>query len=141
MATVKFEEIDHTADLGLRIYGCNLMALLAHAAEGMFSLIGEAKFVEGEMETRTIVIEFAEREECLYLWLRALLAEFNRDRFFPVHAEIDLQSGRLSASVRGGRFDLSRHEFFTELKAVTQHGLVVRDAEGGGLEAEVIFDV
>ena len=32
MATVKFEEIDHTADLGLRIYGHNLAALLAHLA-------------------------------------------------------------------------------------------------------------
>jgi len=141
MAAVKFEEIDHTADLGLRIYGRDLVALLAHAAEGMFSLIGKAKFAEGELETRTIVIEFAERDECLYLWLRALLAEFNKDGFFPVHAEIDLQSGRLSASVRGGRFDLARHEYFTELKAVTRHGLGVRDAGGGKLEAEVIFDV
>jgi SHS2 domain-containing protein len=141
MASVKFEEIDHTADLRLRIYGQDLEALLAHAAEGMFSLIGKAKFADGEVETRTIVIEFAERGECLYLWLRALLAEFDKDGFFPVHAEIDLRSARLSASVRGGRFDLSRHEFFTELKAVTQHGLVVRDADGGRLEAEVIFDV
>jgi len=141
MAPVKFEELDHTADVGLRIYGHDLAALLTHAAEGMFSLIGEAKFADGEMETRTIVVEFASREECLYLWLRALLAEFNKDGFFPVHTEVDLLPGRLSASVNGGRFDLSRHEFFTELKAVTQHGLLVRDADGGILEAEVIFDV
>jgi SHS2 domain-containing protein len=141
MATDKFEEIDHTADLGLRIYGRDLAALLVHAAEGMFSLVGEAKFAESEVETRTIVIEFADRDECLYLWLRALLAEFSKDGFFPMHAEIELRSGRLSASVRGGRFDLSRHEFFTELKAVTQHALAVRDSAGGGLEAEVIFDV
>ena len=71
----------------------------------------------------------------------ALLAEFNKDGFFPVHAEIDLRSGRLEASVRGGRFDPSQHQFFTELKAVTQHALIVRHADGGRLEAEVIFDV
>jgi SHS2 domain-containing protein len=141
MSTDKFEEIDHTADLGLRIYGRDLAALLVNAAEGMFSLIGEAQFAQGQLETRTIVIEFADRDECLYLWLRALLAEFNKDGFFPVHAEVELRSERLSASVRGGRFDLSRHVFFTELKAVTQHALVVRDADGGRLEAEVIFDV
>src|SRR5206468_11054064 len=141
MAAVKFEELDHTADLGLRIYGLDLRTLLAHAAEGMFSLIGEARFADGEMETRTIAVEFADREECLYLWLRALLAEFNKDGFFPVHAEIDLRSGRLEASVRGGRFDPSQHQFFTELKAVTQHALIVRHADGGRLEAEVIFDV
>ena len=141
MSAVKFEELDHTADLGLRIYGGDLAALLAHAAEGMFSLIGQASFADGETETRTIAVEFADREECLYLWLRALLAEFNKDGFFPVRTELELQPGRLTASVRGGRFDPSRHEFFTELKAVTQHGLIVHDADGGRLEAEVIFDV
>src|SRR5262245_37796281 len=102
MATVKFEEIDHTADLGLRIYGRDFAALLRHAAEGMFSLVDEAKFAEYEVETRMLVIEYDDREECLYFWLRALLAEFNKDGFFRLHVEIqDRKSTRLNSSHLG----------------------------------------
>jgi len=141
MSGPKFEELEHTADVGLRIYGHDLPQLLANAAEGMFSLIGATSFTEAELETRAVDLRFDDSAGCLYQWLRALLREFNRDGFFPVGTALDLRAGRLKATVRGGRFDPQRHEFFAELKAVTQHALTVRERADGGLEAEVIFDV
>ena len=56
-------------------------------------------------------------------------------------ASLEVQPGRITATVRGATFDPARHEFRSELKAVTQHGLRMRSSPGGGLEAEVIFDV
>ncbi len=141
MSEQKFEELEHTADVGLRIYGRDLPLLLANAAEGMFSLIGRTSFAEADLETRAVELRFDDSAACLYEWLRALLREFNRDGFFPVDAALDLRAGQLTAKVRGGRFDPRQHEFFTELKAVTQHALTVRERADGGLEAEVIFDV
>jgi protein archease len=140
MWRVKFEELDHTADVGLRIYGATFIELLANAAEGMFSLIGRAYFTPGETESRELEIACRRPEECLYEWLRALLGEFNRDGFFPVDVALHSTENGLRASVRGGTFDPSRHEFFSEIKAVTYHGLSVLETPSG-FEAEVIFDV
>ena len=74
-------------------------------------------------------------------WLRALLLDFNLHGFFPTQISLDFHQGRVSALLRGGTFDPARHDFFTEIKAVTQHGLRVAGEASGPLEAEVIFDV
>lgn len=140
MSPLKFEEFDHTADVGLRVYGASLEGLLANAAEGMFSLIGRAAFAGEEIETRSIEIEFTDLEECLHRWLRALLLEFSLSGFFPTSYALRCASQRLAASLQGGRFDPARHELFTEIKGVTQHALRVRRVDGG-FAAEVIFDV
>ncbi|MGH7818172.1 MAG: archease [Candidatus Binatia bacterium] len=140
MSVVKFEELDHTADVGLRVYGATFEDLLANAAEGMFSLIGRACFTPAELRNRTLRLARGVREEVLFQWLRALLREFNRDGFFPVDIEVDSIEEGLTAEVRGGIFDPARQEFFSEIKAVTYHGLWVRET-AFGFEAEVIFDV
>jgi SHS2 domain-containing protein len=141
MSEAKYEELEHTGDVGLRIRGTSLAELFVHAAEGMFSLIGRASFAEDELRTRRLEIAVVDRAEDLYQWLRALLLDFNLHGFFPTQISLDFQPGRISALLRGGTFDPARHDFFTEIKAVTQHGLRVVGEASGPLEAEVIFDV
>jgi SHS2 domain-containing protein len=138
---VKYEEIEHTGDVGLRVYGDTFDELLTNASEGMFSLIGRATFRPEEIEERRIELKFDTREDALYEWLRALLLELELHGFFPAAISLTSSRGRLAARVEGGRFDLARHEFFTEVKAVTRHGLRVSERSGGGFEAQVIFDV
>ncbi len=55
-------------------------------------------------------------------------------------ARLDPGGGRLRAHLRGERFDPSRHELATEVKAATYHGLRIRET-AGVLTAEVIFDL
>jgi SHS2 domain-containing protein len=141
MSPVKYEELEHTADVGLRVYGADLAQLFVHAAEGMFSLIGSAWFDEDETVTRRWEFARTDEREALYQWLRTLLLEFALRGFFPTAISLDLLPGRVVASLRGGTFDPARHEFFTEIKAVTQHGLELRGDARRGFEAEVIFDV
>jgi SHS2 domain-containing protein len=141
MAILKFEELEHTADAGLRVFGSDLREILENAAEGMFSLIGSVSFAERDLAEHRLEVTFATAEEALLQWLQALLLEFDRHGFFPVKVSMDLRPGRLTASLRGVVFDPRRHELRSELKAVTQHGLRVTRAPEGGLEAEVIFDV
>ena len=38
---MRYEEIEHTADVGIRAYGRDLDELFVNAAEGMFSLIAD----------------------------------------------------------------------------------------------------
>src|SRR3989441_12835357 len=53
---VRYEEIEHTADVGIRAYGSTLSELFANAAEGMFSLIADLDPVKavGEIEGRLV---------------------------------------------------------------------------------------
>jgi protein archease len=146
----KYEEFDHTADIGLRAYGDSLTQLFVHAAQGMFSLIGEAQFTSDEL--RDLRLEIAPEQtddpaapnswesELLIFWLQRLLKEFSLTSFFPVQYDLGISSRRCVATMRGGVFDLRRHVFFTEIKAVTWHGLKV-GRMNDGWEAQIIFDV
>ncbi|HVG36893.1 MAG TPA: archease, partial [Thermoplasmata archaeon] len=51
---MRYEEIEHTADVGIRAYGATLNELFANAAEGMFSLVADLGAVKpvGEIEVR-----------------------------------------------------------------------------------------
>lgn len=136
----RFEEIEHTADVALRVWGSSLAELFANAGEGMFSLIGRAVFAVSELTERELCVEGDQAAELLHGWLSALLAEFNRDGFFAIGFDVRPTAGGCTGRVTGGRFDPARHEFFTEIKGVTFHGLRVRpDAQGW--RAEVVFDV
>ena len=135
-----FEELEHTADVGLRIRGRTFAELCANAALGTYSLIGVASFPPGERRSRVIEVGCASPEEGLYDWLRAIVVAFAIDAFFAVEARVEVAEGRIRGVLKGGSFDVAEHEFFTEIKAVTRHGLVVRRGRDG-FEAEVIFDV
>jgi SHS2 domain-containing protein len=135
-----FEELEHTADTGLRVRGRTFAELCENAALGAYALIGHATFPKDELASRVIEVPCASREDGLYEWLRAVLLAFAIDGFFAVAARVVVVERRLCGTLQGGRFDPERHVFFTELKAVTRHGLVVRETRDG-FEAEVIFDV
>ena len=51
-----------------------------------------------------------------------------------------LSDRKLQASVLGEKVDLERHTIYTEIKAVTFHGLSIEQRESGW-EATVIFDM
>ena len=146
----KFEELEHTADLGLRVYGTTLANLLANAAEGMFGLIGNGQFNASQMRSLTVAIRVAgepgERsparpnEELLYQWLKRLLREFNLHSFFPVKFEVEVTADGCQGRLEGGTFDPAVHTFHTEIKGVTLHGLKVAKMNSGW-QAEIIFDV
>lgn len=122
--------------------------LLTNAAEGMFSLIGQADFRPSELRPLSIQISLKAEgsegepsyEQLLHQWLRRLLQEFNLHCFFPVQFQVSVTSSECSATVKGGSFDLAKHTFQTEIKGVTWHGLKVAKMNSGW-EAEVIFDV
>jgi len=139
--TLKFEELEHTADAGLRVFGSDLREILENAAEGMFSLIGTVKFEERDLVERRMEFRYDTAEDALLQWLRALLLEFDLRAFFPIRVSLELRPAWAAASMQGVAFDPQRHTLRWELKAVTQHGLRVSRRPGGGLEAEVIFDV
>jgi len=136
----KYELIDHTADIGIKVRGKSVGELFENAAYAMFDLIADLNRVK-KREVLEVEIEGEGMDELLADWLRELLYKFNGERHllkdFKIE-EIDQKS--LKARVRGEKLDLSRHSLKMEIKAVTYYGLEIKRTSEGW-QAQVIFDI
>jgi len=134
---VRYEEIDHTADVGIRAYGSTLDELFANASEGMFSLIANLEDVRpvGEVEIR---LQADDIPILLLRWLSELLYLHETQRFLFSSFEVRVRDTSLEARARGEAIDKTRHELRLAIKAVTRHRLSVDPVKG---MAEVIFDI
>ncbi len=134
---MRFEEIDHTADVGLRAYGATASEIFESAATGMFSLITDLRGVKpvGEEEIRLTAEDLP---NLLVAWLSELLFLHETQNLLFSAFEVRVRGTTLEAKARGEAIDKQRHELKLAVKAVTYHRLSV-DLEKG--VAEVIFDV
>ncbi|MCD6574913.1 archease [Candidatus Aerophobetes bacterium] len=136
----KYEFINHTADIGIRVKGENLAELFSNAGYAMFDIIADISRVHPQKAT-DIKIPGGEIEDILIDWLRELLCRFNTDGWlfkeFNIHK---LDKTGLEATCRGEKIDPSKHTLKTEIKAVTYHGVEV--IKNNNLwEVQIIFDI
>ena len=137
MRGVAYEEIEHTADRALRIYGSNLQELLLNAAGGMNSLLAREYNAFSTPEEKSVELDAIDPESLLVEWLSELaywaetellvFHKFDLDRVSPTHVK---------ATVHGSR--VARLE--NHIKAVTYHNLKIIQTDEG-LTATVVFDV
>jgi len=73
---LKYNIFDHTADLGLEIYGKDEKELFSNAAFALFDIITNIDDVDIK-EKRDLVIEGSDREDLLVNFLREILYMFN----------------------------------------------------------------
>ncbi|NCO33944.1 MAG: hypothetical protein AUJ92_14335 [Armatimonadetes bacterium CG2_30_59_28] len=134
-----FEVADHTADVALRACGDSLAHLFISAARGMFTLIAEGE-TPGDGYPGEVTVESADWESLLVSWLRELLFRFELHSQLPVDFAIrDISPQRLLAEVQWVNFDPQHHELLRHIKAVTYHGLEVKQTDEGW-EATLVFD-
>ena len=69
---IAFEEVEHTADRALRIYGRSLEELLVNAARGLNSLMGADPGIESELQEMSITLDAMDAESLLVEWLSEL---------------------------------------------------------------------
>jgi len=140
MMKKKYKFINHTADVGIKVWGESLESLFENAAYSMFDILTELDKVKAR-ESLGVEIEGKRTDELLADWLRNLLYKFNGEGYLLREFNIEEISKKgLKAKVRGEKLNLSRHTLKTEIKAVTYHGLEAKKT-GQGWEAQVIFDI
>lgn len=134
---MRYEELDHTADVGIRAHGATLDELFAAAAAGMFSLVADLRKVRavGEVEVR---VKADDLEALMVRWLSELLFLHETQRLLLKEFDVRIDGTSLAARARGETIDKKRHELKLNIKAVTYHRLRV-DRKAG--LAEVIFDI
>lgn len=131
---------DHTADLGVEIYGKTVKELFTNAAFAVFDSIADLSRVS-TTEERTIIVEGEGWEDLLVNFLREILYLFNGEGLLLKEYSIrKIDSHHLEGKVSGERFDPSKHRIYKEIKAVTYHQVAVRETPDGW-QGRVIFDV
>lgn len=131
-----FEEIDHTADLAMRVRGRDFAELLKHAAEGMLRLSG-VTFMPAEGSQIRIDLQAPDREQLLVMWLEELLYAMEMRTVSHQDFSIEVLEGpRLEAKMR----EVELQKVGRQIKAVTFHDLRIVTTQDG-LEATVVFDV
>jgi SHS2 domain-containing protein len=136
----KYQTFEHTADLGIRVFGRTEKELFANAAYALFDLMADLKEVQAT-ESLAVRLEAADREDLLVRWLSELLSLASARGFlFKEFSFSRLDATSLDAVARGETFDPSRHKMKMEIKAVTYHQVEIKEKEGRW-EGKVIFDV
>jgi SHS2 domain-containing protein len=134
------ETFDHTADVGLTATGDTLEELFEALAEGLADLICPREQVN-PLETRVIAHHAGDLEALAVDFLTQILVTIQSERFPIATVRITAINGSdLAAEISGEPLDTDRHEFHTEVKAVTYHQISItrRDDQWAG---QVILDI
>jgi len=138
------QEIDHTGDVGLRVRADTLPQLFERAATGTFHVLTDRSDVRPD-EATSLTVRGRDREALLLRWLSELNYRHTVDRRLYVDFAVsslraDDDEWLLEATVWGEPIDPDRHVVYTEIKAVTFHGLEIRQTDEGWV-VQVIFDM
>jgi len=136
----RYRVFDHTADLGLEIYGTDEKELFLNAAIAVFDTMTELDYVTAK-EKRYFSVEGSDREDLLVNFLREILYMCNGEGFLLKECSIsDIDDRHIIGTVRGEVFDPEKHRIKTDIKAVTYHQIEVEKTRHGW-RGRVIFDV
>jgi SHS2 domain-containing protein len=135
-----FEVLDHTADIGLMIYGKDLKTLFENAGRAFFHLITDLRKVKIRTE-REVSLRGESLERLMVDWLTELLYFHDVENLLFKGFEIDtVGEDGLKAVARGEPFEEGVHIIKTQVKAVTYHQIEVR-REKGGWRSRIILDL
>ncbi|MFP4474087.1 MAG: archease [Desulfatibacillaceae bacterium] len=134
-----YETLDHTADLGIRVFGQNRAKLFENSAWALTHLLTDPTRIFGK-HRRELRIQGEDAVDLWVNWLRELLALYTVEgRFVHGCRVFRVSETEVYAKVALDDFDPEKHEIRTELKAVTYHEARFEQTDKG-FEAQVIFD-
>lgn len=136
----KYTIIDHTADIGIDVFGDTLQDLFSNAGFALFDIITDLSTVECKVK-HSLNIVGVDKEQLLVNWLSELLFLHDvKNLLFKNFYVNQLSDYQLTADVSGEAFDEKRHIIKTEVKAVTYHSLSIIQKDQQW-KARIIFDL
>jgi SHS2 domain-containing protein len=135
----KYEHFDHTADIGVKVFGRNPAELFSNAGYALFDIITDISKV-GPREKRRFSLERDCLEELLVEWLGNFLYIFDTELLvFSRFNVLKINDTSLEAEAEGEFLNEEILSIETAVKAVTYHNLSITE-QNGIWEATVILD-
>jgi len=136
----KYIIFDHTADLGIEVYGETMEQLFANASFALYDVMCDMRHI-GTLEEREIHAEGTDWADLMVNFLREMLYLFNGEGWLVRTCRIEaIKPYAVTAVVGGEVFDPSRHAVAMEIKAVTYHQAAVLSTSAGW-KGRIIYDV
>ncbi|MHA1273875.1 MAG: archease [Promethearchaeota archaeon] len=140
-----FEFLDHTADVQVKSWGKNFEEATAQMALALSATISpNLKLIEPKIE-KIIEISAEDKESLLFDFLSELLFIFDVEQIVFSDVKIvnfkkENASYYLKAILKGERFNLNKHEYGTEIKAITYSFMEINESDDK-VEIIMIFDI
>lgn len=136
-----WEDLGHTADVGMRVRGASAEEALARLALAFGTLVTGGDTPRPEREERISAAGGPGLPAVAVAFLRELLFRFATERLIPSEVEVHrVDADGAEATVAFARYDPDRHAEGTDVKAVTWHAARL-EREGGGWVAQVVLDI
>ena len=135
---MSFEELDHTADVLMRVRGATITEIFSDAGRAMFHVMYGS--CEDRGVKRRFALEAEDLESLLIDYLSELLFITDVENIVFCSFDIDIEGTRLSAVARGEPFDPARHAAGALIKGISFFGLeIVKEEEAYAVD--IIFDI
>jgi SHS2 domain-containing protein len=136
-----YEDLGHTADVGVRVRGASAEEALARLALAMGALLGGGAAEAPSVEARLTVAGGPGLAGTAVALLRELLFRFATERLFPAEVEVHRADEEgAEATIGFARYDPARHVEGVDVKAVTWHAARL-EPEGRGWVAQAVLDI
>ena len=136
---VKFEFLEHTADIYIASYGETMGEAFENAAIAMFEVMTDTQSVESTLE-ESVLVNGRDELELLYNWLELLIVNFEtKNKLYSKFKILTLKKKTgvfsLTAKIWGEHFDLKKHVQKVGVKAITYHRMkIIKDSKKVTLE-------
>ena len=135
-----YEVIDHTADVGIHVFGDDLKDLFQNAAMALMDQLVETEDLVARQE-RHLKISGNDLPDLMVNWLSEILYQWAEAEILVQSVQIEsITQNNLSSHLWVDPFSPERHVLKSEIKAITYHQVRVFKT-ASRWEAEVIFDV
>ncbi len=134
---MRYQLIDHTADVMVRCTGDTLEECFANAAYAMFDQMVDASSIDDGI-AKEVVAEGKDDDSRLYAFLSELLFIMDCEGLVFNRFEVSFEGDTVRCIAHGEELDPMKHRPKAEIKAVTYHMLNVDRIEPS---VTVIFDV
>jgi SHS2 domain-containing protein len=141
---IKFEFLEHTADVYIASYGKTIQEAFENAAIAMFEVMTDTKKIKPSLED-SFLVKAKDEHGLLYNWLEALLVNFEtKNRIYSKFKIFSLSKSTrsffLKARAWGEPFDPKKHVQKVGVKAVTYHRMEIIKSPHG-VTLEFILDI
>jgi SHS2 domain-containing protein len=130
-----YQEVDHTADLAIRVWAVDFYGLLEEAAAGMYDLMGVKPDPEKPLTGRLTILKSQPENELVDFLSELLFLCEEQAQYYQQFSFIEA-SQHIRVEMKG--FEISSIGRY--IKAVTFHALEIAEQEMG-LETTITFDI
>ena len=135
---MSFEELEHTADIKIRVRGATLEDLFSEAARALMAII--YKNISPGNIRRHIEVDADDTISLIQEFLSEILFVSEVEEMVITGADIHLAGNHLTANLTGEPFSRMKHCGGREVKGISYSDLTIRHEEDSYI-LEVIFDV